>query len=476
MSIPQRFAPSLDNLREFYVGKDVTDVPKPAVVLDVAKVRRHCQSMLEAVDSLGVEFRAHVKTHKARFSKGLAQRKKSKKRTKEVARLQAGEKSQLVNFIVSTVAELEHLLPILEDYRAASRRINVLYGVPLLASQVERLSALLKRLGKDGLSVIIDHPSQLESVSRLHDLSGLSVGVFLKVDTGYHRAGLPASSLNKGGLLEQLIKLDAKGRASFLGLYSHSSLSYQDKTTDQAMQNLAAEIEGCLEALHANNDIFSAKVSREIIISVGASPQVTSIENLTAGAAGGPGEKRLRKAIHIVQNGQRQELKTRLELHAGVYSVLDMQQMSTRARTNLGTYEEEVAISVAAEVCSVYNDGEREKPEALVAVGTLGLGREPCPSYSGWGVTGCQPYPGSEQGRRLVVERISQEHSILSWDSGAEDGSNLPSIPLKIGQTVRIYPNHACVTGALYGWYLVVDSSRPNATEIIDVWVRASGW
>lgn len=64
MAVPQRLVPSTDDLREFYVGKDINDVPKPAVVLDRAKVRRHCQSLLEAVDSLGVDFRAHVKTHK----------------------------------------------------------------------------------------------------------------------------------------------------------------------------------------------------------------------------------------------------------------------------------------------------------------------------------------------------------------------------------------------------------------------------
>ncbi|KAK1985442.1 putative serine dehydratase domain-containing protein [Colletotrichum cereale] len=460
MSIPQRLAPPVESLRDFYVGRDVRSVPKPAAVLDMAKVRRHCQSMLDGVDALDVGFRAHVKTHK----------------TKEVARLQAGEKHQQVNFIVSTVAEIEHLLPVFQDYKQVGRDVNVLYGVPLLGSQVDRLATLSKQLGRNGLTVMIDHPSQLWSVKRLKELTDFPVGVFLKVDTGYHRAGLPAAALNKGGVLEQLIQLDADNQASFVGVYSHSSLSYKDTTADQAMHNLAAEIEGCLEALHANADLLLSKGPRGVIISVGATPQVTAIENLTTSAAGGPGEQRLRAAIATAKTGSREGLRSSLELHAGVYSVLDMQQMSTRSRTGLGSYEDEVAITVVAEVCSVYNDGERENPEALVAVGTLGLGREPCPSYSGWGVSGHQPFPGSEQGRRLIVVRVSQEHSILCWDAGSEKEGNLPPIPLEVGQTISIYPNHACVTGALYGWYLVVDSSRPDKTEIVDVWVRGSGW
>lgn len=64
MAVPQRLTPSVDDLRNFYVGKRIDEVPKPAVVLDRAKVQRHCQSLLSAVEALGVDFRAHVKTHK----------------------------------------------------------------------------------------------------------------------------------------------------------------------------------------------------------------------------------------------------------------------------------------------------------------------------------------------------------------------------------------------------------------------------
>lgn len=68
MAIPQRQAPPISELREFYVGKSIHDVPKPAVVLDKARIARHCQSMLTAAETLGVGFRAHVKTHKVSLS------------------------------------------------------------------------------------------------------------------------------------------------------------------------------------------------------------------------------------------------------------------------------------------------------------------------------------------------------------------------------------------------------------------------
>lgn len=58
---------SQQDLRKQYVGKDVADVPKPAIVLDAAIIRRHCKTMLHTVKTLDVAFRAHVKSHKVRL-------------------------------------------------------------------------------------------------------------------------------------------------------------------------------------------------------------------------------------------------------------------------------------------------------------------------------------------------------------------------------------------------------------------------
>lgn len=456
MSIPQRLAPGIDELRNFYVGKNINDVPKPAAILDVATARRHCASMLAAARALDVGFRAHIKTHK----------------TTQLARLQVGATPDPANLVVSTLAELAHLLPLLAQYRAARRPFSVLYGVPLPPSQAARLAALARDLGGPGaVALLVDHPAQLPAVARFARLAGSPARVYLKVDTGYHRAGVPPDALNKGGLLARVVEMEGAGAAVLVGVYSHSSLSYRGTTAAQAMEALAAEIGRCVDALERHAALLGG---REVVVSVGASPQVTAVENFAGRVVdGSDATEGLRRALRSVDAGVAGgSLRTKLELHAGVYAVMDMQQLATNARTSLGRVEDEVALSVVAEVVSVYNDSEREKPEALVAVGALGLGREPCPSYRGWGVVGRESYGSQKEPQsRLIVDRISQEHAIVAW----EDGS-LP-IPLEVGQTVRIYPNHACVTGAMYGWYLVVDSDdRDEGSKIVDVWVRASGW
>lgn len=55
---------SKEALRAQFVGKTLHDVGTPAVVLDLAKLEVNCNLMLEAVEKLGLGWRAHIKTHK----------------------------------------------------------------------------------------------------------------------------------------------------------------------------------------------------------------------------------------------------------------------------------------------------------------------------------------------------------------------------------------------------------------------------
>lgn len=378
-----------------------------------------------------------------------------------------------MNLVASTIPEIEHLLPLLKELRARERRTNILYGIPLSASQVPRLAHLAQQLGQGSISVLVDSPAQLSSVARLSEESESPVGVFLKVDTGYHRAGLPPSGMNKDGMIAQIMQMESRGNAELVGLYSHSSLSYNDSTPQDAMSNLKEEILGCLDALEQNSEHFFRE--KTLTISVGASPQVTAVENLLSS------QSHLQKSVESLQTTIRKVtserpsgFKTALELHAGVYSILDVQQLSTHSRTSLGDYEDEIALFITAEVCSLYNNNERQQPEALLAVGALGLGREPCVAYKGWGILDREAYSRENASeRRLIVTRVSQEHCIVAWGEGK---SELLPIPLEVGQKVHIFPNHACVAGAMFGWYLVVDSDSGKGETIVDVCVRASGW
>jgi D-serine deaminase-like pyridoxal phosphate-dependent protein len=393
----------------------------------------------------------------------------------ELAEMQVGQNSPETRFVVSTVAEMEFMLPMFQRLQSQGRSVSVLYGMPLPLSQVNRLASAGRYLGGGSIVLMIDHASQLSALSSFYAQAGFPASVFLKVDTGYHRAGLPPHALNKGQLLQKLVSWQAEGIISFKGLYSHSSLSYKDSTSTEAIESLLGEINGCLDAVRQHGaDLFG---SGPLVLSVGASPQVSVIQTLAKEET--PAGAKLIETIKKIQTEKYNGISVSLELHAGVYSVLDMQQLSTRSSDIRGNHHDQCALSVLAEVISVYNDGERPKPEVLVAAGTLALGREPCQSYAGWGVMAFDRNNGApDQHHRLIVERISQEHSILSWeDSTLPSPETAPRIPLSVGDAVRIVPNHACVAGAMHEKYFVVDSSiASDSSRIVGVWERARGW
>ena len=393
-----------------------------------------------------------------------------------------GEESYDVNIVVSTVQDAESLLDYLQECKKAGKAVNVLYGVPLPPSQIQRLSLLGKQLGPGSISVMIDHLNQLGSLREFKVRAGFGVRIFAKVDTGYHRAGLGASSIELKTILEHIFRAEPGDICQLRGFYSHASQSYGGDSAEAAMSLLEHEIESLEEAAKFADNIAAhvgqARDSRKYILSVGATPTATSIENLVDEDFQMYNSKLRKQATKTKLCIEHANIKNIVELHAGVYPIMDMQQLATQASPSATGMRDlsfsDLALTVLVEVASLYP--HRTAPEALVAAGTLALGREPCKSYDGWGVVSAWGIPSQKQGERSSWEvgRISQEHGILKRSMDADKNDDI----LKIGQKVRVWPNHACITSAGYGWYVVVDSdlSPERHNEVVNVWVRWRGW
>ena len=302
--------------------------------------------------------------------------------------------------------------------------------------------------------------------------------MFIKVDTGYHRAGLPTGTPGFYRLIKTILELESRKLGKLVGFYSHAGHSYGGDSSTTAVEILTEELEGLERAALEAKRLHPFKESgSRFILSVGATPTTTSIENLQQDALH-PWARQLQSLIYRLR-----EYHT-VELHAGVYPFLDMQQLATNASPSAiespkGPRDtktlSDVALSILVEVASTY--GERDKPEALIAAGTLALGREPCKSYDGWGIVSDWGMKTSDSAGACgwKVGRISQEHSILTRHSESTEKGEMT---LRAGQKLRIWPNHACVASAGFSWYIVVDSSLPEARqdEIVDVWIRCRGW
>jgi D-serine deaminase-like pyridoxal phosphate-dependent protein len=440
---------SANEMKKRYVGQNIRDLPSPGAIVDIAKVKSNCKMMLDAVTHLGLSFRAHIKTHK----------------TPEITRFQVGKHSKDVRLVVSTIAEAEMLVPLLLEYISWKAKVNIVYGVPIGLSQVARLAAVAQQLGPGSITFMVDNTAQLSALENFRNLAGFPALVFLKTDSGYHRAGLAPLSGEMIGLVKEVSAWESKGILRLLGFYSHNSLSYGGSSPDEAMAMLKLEIDVCRQATQH----LKSPRSQPLVISVGASPTALSIQNvLPSISSRSSSAEALKEALELTTSN------FEIEIHAGVYPLFDLQQVAASSRAIQGDPHDVIGVTVLAEVCSLYPT-RTEKPEALVSAGCLALAREPCKSYSGWGVVSKWGMPdmySTAVESRIIVSRISQEHGIL----GYEAAGNTTPLPLEYGQKVRIWPNHACITLAMFGWYYIVDSSSGSPDTVIDVWTRGRGW
>lgn len=359
--------------------------------------------------------------------------------------------------------------------------MQILYGVPVPLGAVPRLLSLAKGLKPESISVIVDNQ---DAFTRFHDAvtahpdftPETRIGIFIKIDTGYHRAGIETASQKFQPLVDAVLARDAvqggQGAVVLKGFYSHFGHSYAGNSEADAAGGLIEELVGLERAVQAVPEDRRGG----LVLSIGATPTATAAQNMLSSSS--PRADEFRGVLARLK-----ELYT-VELHAGVYPLLDCQQVATHARPAEGESKEgfqplnkdSIAIRLLVEVTSVYT--EREKPEALVSAGSLAMGREPCKSYAGWGiVTGALGNAKTasiydERGDKTgwIVGRISQEHGILTWE-----GDRSKCNELGIGDKVEVWPNHACVAGAGFGWYLVVDSEQ-GGDRVVDVWPRWRGW
>jgi D-serine deaminase-like pyridoxal phosphate-dependent protein len=437
-------------LTDLFVDRSLSDVAVPAAVLDISKIKQNCKLMLAAVEDLQVSFRAHIKTHK----------------TTELAQLQVGEECKDVRLIVSTLAELEHLLPLLLDFQKRKAKVNVLFGLPIGVAHVPRLAELGKVLGPNSISIMVDNTAQLPSLLNFKERAGFAASIFIKTDAGYHRAGIAPDSSTMIELVKQSSAAEEKGDLHITGFYAHDSRSYGGNSPDDAMNSLKVEIDVCRQA---SQHIKSPR-SSPLVVSVGDTPTALAIQNirpydsLTTSSA-----KALQDTLQLTQSN------LELEIHAGVYPLFDVQQVAAQSRALASNPYDSIAVSILTEVCSLYPD-RTEHPEALVSAGCLALGREPCKGYPGWGVVSPWGMPdgyNTSKEDRVIVGRISQEHGVLVYETPEGKPKQLP---VEYGQKLRIWPNHACIALASFDYYFIIDSSTSEPDKIVDVWVSCRGW
>ncbi|PYZ96867.1 alanine racemase [Alteribacter lacisalsi] len=284
---------------------------------------------------------------------------------------------------------------------------DLLLAFPLADSEKCRRLAKLNK--KARVIASIDEAGQAPLLQEAAAKNGLTIEVWVKVNAGLNRCGTEPGE-ETADLVEKLQAYDA---LHVTGLYTHAGHAYG--APDQTAREEIAREEAQAVLVSA-----SACEKRGIAIphrSVGSTPTYE-----ISGAFEGITEVRPGNGVFFdgVQAG------------LGVCSL------------------NECAVTVSATVAAVKKD--RVIFDAGSKSLTLEKGAHGNESIKGFGTIA---EPEILRGKELT--RLSEEHGVL--DQTGMQGR------LKLGQKIRIIPNHACTAVNLYDRYLVLDGE-----EVVDEW------
>lgn len=356
--------------------EDFDDLETPSLVLDLDVLERNVARMARLMASLGVALRPHFKTHKSL----------------PVAELQ--QRHGAAGFTVSTLSEARFLI---------DRGVRDLtWAFPLILS---RLRGLRRDLERATLRLLVDSP---EAVAALEDElagSGVRAHVWLKVDCGYHRAGVDP----EGDLAVELARRlhDSPG-LDFDGILSHSGHAYHERTRE-GLRRVAEEERRVMVD-------FASRLAGHGIdcpgVSIGSTPAMSVAESLEGVTEARPGN-------YVFYD--------HTQVRLGACAVRD------------------VALTVMASVVSA-QPGARH---SVIDAGALSLSKDPGPEWARPRTYGeiFSNYAARELSDEVRVTSLSQEHGIVN-------------APLPVGQRLRILPNHSCLAVPCFDEYVLVRGER----------------
>lgn len=373
----------------------ISDLKTPCALVDLDVVERNTARMAERVARLGARLRPHVKTHKCL----------------EAARLQV--RGHFGGITVSTLAEAR--------FFAGAGFRDITYAVPVDPSRLSEAAELARSLER--LNLLLDHESTFRELEACARAQQIRFPVFLKVDCGYHRAGVDPVRRES---LALAAKLARSPQVDFRGLLTHAGHSYHCRKAGEILAVARQEREVMVE-LAAKLRAAGVPVPE---VSIGSTPTMSLVENLEGVTEARPGN----------------------------YVFYDAFQAAIGSCSLA-----ECALSVLVKVIGQYPDQNK----LLINAGALALSKDGGPRHvdaeCGYGV-----FYSLDKSRRhpeLRLVSISQEH-------GEVRGTRrLDFREYPIGASLRIVPNHSCLTAAMHDRYYVVQGGA-----VVDEWKTVKGW
>jgi D-serine deaminase-like pyridoxal phosphate-dependent protein len=298
------------------------------------------------------------------------------------------------------------------DYFANDGWENITIAFPLNIREMETINQLA---GRVKLNVLIVNK---EVIPSLEKNLGHPVGLFIKIDTGYHRTGVDAA--DHKSIQEIVDLLEKNNLLQFSGFLTHTGQTYRSSSAQEILnlyQDTVDKLVKLKEKIHTRGE--------RIILSVGDTPSCSLV-----------------KRFDNID-----------EIRPGNFVFYDLMQYHLGSCT-----PGQIAVVLAVPVVAIYP----ERNEIAVYGGAVHLSKEyitlPSGKRSYGGIVQFNETGWKDLEKDCYVSGLSQEHGII------HAGRQLMN-RTKIGDLIGIIPVHSCLTANLMKGYLTLEGEEVDHFE-----------
>lgn len=357
------------------------NIQEPTLLLDRRKAIRNIAKMAGKAQKSGVRFRPHFKTHRS---------------------ARVGEWFRDFGVEAITVSSVDMAI-----YFARHGWTDITIAFPVNVLQIHKINDLAREIE---LGLLIE---SLEAVQFLSKNLAFKANVWIKIDVGYGRTGIPWDRAAAVGALAR--EIERTGNLDLRGLLTHAGHSYQTTSKEE------------IKAIHEDS-IFRLRQARDALKQGGFPPVELSIGDTPTCSIVG-------------------DFSAVDEIRPGNFVFYDLKQF------RLGSCsEEEIAVAVACPVVAkhpernelvLYGGAVHLSKESLaMADGTKVFGRVSFLEKDGWGPMLPDTY----------VSSLSQEHGIVRTTADVVDR-------VRIGDILIVLPVHSCLLAYLLKEYHTLDGT-----------------
>ncbi|QIA07220.1 alanine racemase [Draconibacterium halophilum] len=356
----------------------MTEITRPTLIIDKAVCLQNIERMAKKAEKYQLRLRPHFKTHQA---------------------AKIGEWFKLFGISQITVSSV-----LMAEYFASNGWNDITLAFSLNILEINRINRLADSIK---LNVLVENKEAAE-VLALQATN--KVGVYLKIDTGYNRTGIPAG---RTGRIDSILDVLSKNsKLTFKGFLTHTGHTYNALSTNEIF---SSHFDALLKLKKLKNNYKKNYPGMEL--SMGDTPSATICGNFDG--------------ID--------------EIRPGNFVFYDLMQH------NLGVCDiADIAVKVVCPVIAKHVS----RNEIVIYGGAIHFSKETVQNTDGKELYGRVIIKkGNEKvllDTKNYLSRLSQEHGIIKVTP-----ANFKQI--KVGDLVEVIPVHSCLTANMMGHMITTE-------------------